>query len=131
VTRHRDLPNIAFDLNYHFPIKFLSFSQRKFLGFRNRYEFDKKRVVFSSKRDFVVVGYDYEKKVYELLRSFVNPEEEIRFISFIEDHVPSFLLVITYNNRDLLTNFKILKLKKNGKYDHEDMKIEESKSFVA
>jgi hypothetical protein len=39
------------------------------MGFRNRYEFDKKRLVFSSKKDFVVVGYDYEKKAYELLRS--------------------------------------------------------------
>ena len=125
------MPNVAFDLNYHFPIKYLSFSQRKFLGFRNRYEFDKKRVVFSSKRDFVVLGYDYDKKVYELLRSYVNADEEIRFLSFIEDHVPSFILQITFNKKESTTNFKILKLKRNDKYDHEIMKIEESKNFVA
>ena len=83
--RHRDIQNIAFDLSYSFPAKFLSFSQRRFLGFRNRFEFDKKRLILASNRDFVVLGYDYERRPYELLRSFVSYEEEIRFISFIED----------------------------------------------
>jgi WD40 repeat protein len=78
----------------------MSFSQRRFLGFRNRYEFDKKRIIFASKRDFVVVGYDYEKRVYELLRSFVNYDEEIRFISFLEDNVPSYLFLICWNKKE-------------------------------
>lgn len=109
----------------------MSFSQRKFIGFRNRCEFDKKRVVIASKRDFVVVGYDYEKRVYELLRSFVNYDEEIRFISFLEDHIPSFLFLIIYNKKEKCTHFKIYKLKKNAKYDHPQAKIEETKSLVA
>ncbi len=49
-------------------MRHMSFSQRRFLGFRNRFEFDKKRVVFGAKKEFVVIGYDYEKRVYELLR---------------------------------------------------------------
>ena len=99
-NKSKDLPNIAFELNYQFPIHYMGFSQRKFIGFRNRSEFDKKRIVIASKRDFVVVGYDYEKRVYELLRSFVNYDEEIRFISFLEDHIPSFLFLIIYNKKE-------------------------------
>lgn len=78
----------------------MSFSQRKFLGFRNRYEFDKKRIVMASKKSFVVVGYDYEKKVYELLRSNVSNDEEIRYIGFLEDHIPSYLFLIIYNTKE-------------------------------
>lgn len=57
-------------------------------------------MVLSSKRDFVVIGYDHEKRVYELLKSFVSFDEEIRFLSFLEDHTPSFLFIITYNKKD-------------------------------
>ena len=91
----------------------MSFSQRKFLGFRNRFEFDKKRVIISSKREFVVIGYDYEKRVYELLRSFVSFDEEIKYISFLEDHIPSFIFLITYNKREEKSYIKIYKIKKN------------------
>jgi len=100
------------------------------MGFRNRYEFDKKRVVFGSNREYVVVGYDYEKRVYELFRSFVSFDEEIRFISFLEDHVPSFLFIITWNKREQKTFIRILKLKKNEKFD-DNLKIEETKREVA
>ena len=86
------------------------------MGFRNRYEFYKKRIVYASKRDFVVIGYDHDKKVYELLRDFVTFEEEIKFISFLEDHMPAFLFIITLNKKENITYFKILKLKKNSKF---------------
>jgi hypothetical protein len=45
----------------------MSFSQRRYLGFRNRYEFDKKRIVLSSRKEFAVVGFDHDKKVFELI----------------------------------------------------------------
>ena len=59
-------------------------------GFRNKFEFDKRRLVVGSKREFAIVGYDNEGKVYELYRSVVSFEEEIRHISFLEDNIPSF-----------------------------------------
>ena len=114
----QELPNLVFEFQYSFPISFLSFSQRRFVGFRNKTEFDKKRVLFSSKQEFVIIGYDYEKRVYELLRSSVSLEEEIKFISFLEDHNPSFVFVITYNSREIKSYIKILKLKKNKKHDN-------------
>jgi hypothetical protein len=76
-----------------------------------------------------VIGYNYEKRVYELMRSFVSFDEEIRFISFLEDHMPSFIFVITYNKRDEKSYIKIYKLKKNKKFDN-TFKIEEKKSYV-
>ena len=80
-------------MNYNFQIKFLSFSQRRFLGFRNRYEFDKKRIVFGSDSEYSVIGYDHEKRVYELLHQ--SSDEPIKFVSFLEDNTPSFLFLIT------------------------------------
>jgi len=87
-------------------------------------------VAFSSKREFVVVGYDFEKRVYELLRAFVSFDEEIKFLSFLEDHIPSFLFLITWNKREMRSYIKILKLKKNKKFDN-NLRIEETKKEVA
>lgn len=111
-----EVPTVEFEMQYSFPVKFMSFSQRKVQGFRNKYEFDKKRVILASNKEFAVVGYDHEKRVYELYRSVVNFEEEIRFISFLEDNIPSFIFMITYNTRENKTYFRILKLKKNKNF---------------
>ena len=46
-----------------------------------------------------MLGYDFEKKLYELHRTRLNFESEIRFISFIEDYNSSFLFLIVYNNQ--------------------------------
>jgi len=108
---------VAFGIDYNFPISFLSFSQRRFLGFREQFEFDKKRVVASSRKEFAVLGYDAEEKVYELLRSFVPPGESIRYIGFLEDQLPNFLLLITYGDQG--SQFKIMKLKKNPNFQEE------------
>ena len=40
--------HLAFELNLDFSIEFISFAQRKFLGFRNRFEFEKRRILTSS-----------------------------------------------------------------------------------
>ena len=70
-------------------------------------------MIVASSNKFIVIGYDYEKKVYELMRSPVPSEtnvgvstsspdgdEEIRFISFLDDHIPSFIFMICYNKRE-------------------------------
>ena len=82
-----------------------------------------------SKREFAIVGYDNEGKVYELYRSVVSFEEEIRHISFLEDNIPSFLFLITYNTREQKTYFKILKLVKNKKA-LQDFHVEETKASI-
>ena len=51
-------PKVEFQLSQPFEIKFLSYSQRKFMGFRNRFEFDKKRLLMASDKEFCVSGYD-------------------------------------------------------------------------
>lgn len=111
-------------------MRYMSYSQRRFLGFRNRFEFDKKRLIFGSKKEFSVIGYDYEKRVYELLRQSVSFDEEICFLSFLEDHIPTFLFVILYSKREGRSSIKILKMKKNKKFD-DNLRIEETKKEVA
>jgi hypothetical protein len=41
-----------------YKVKFLSYSQRRFVGFRNRFEFDKKRILIASRNELTIVGYD-------------------------------------------------------------------------
>jgi len=80
--------HLAFELKHDLDsLMCLSFAQRRFIGFRNRYEFEKKRLVVANKHEFSVVGYDHRKHVYELLRQGVGDKanEEIRFVDFLED----------------------------------------------
>ena len=52
--------------------QFLSFSQRKFIGFRGRYEFDQKRVIIASGNEIVVLGMTpTSNKPFEILSSKV------------------------------------------------------------
>eukprot|EP00347_Sterkiella_histriomuscorum_P017818 403347867 len=116
---HRgEQPNTEFEINQTFPIKYLSFSQRKYLGFRNKFEFDKKRLILGSTTEYSVFGYDHEKRVYELYayQTKESDHEEIRHISFLEDHIPTFIFKITYKKDEGKSYFKILKLRKNKKY---------------
>ena len=82
---------MAFELKHDFDrIDFFSFAQRRIVGFRNRYEFEKKRLVVGNKHEYSVVSYDHRKHVFELLRKKVaDPEnQEIKYIDFLEDSQP-------------------------------------------
>lgn len=41
-----------------FPIDFMSFSQRRYHGFRNHVEFDKKRILLAGSNEFSIHGYE-------------------------------------------------------------------------
>ena len=116
-TLESDGPFLVFHHNIGFLISRLSFSQRRFLGFRNRYEFDKKRLLLSSDKEFSVIGYDRHERVFELTRSFVGVDEEIMYSRFLDDHIPSFIFLILWNKKEQCTILKILKLKRNVHFD--------------
>lgn len=101
------------------------------MGYRNRAEFDKKRLIISSKKDFVIYGYDYEKKAYKLLGESVGKQEEIIYTGFIEDKNPSFFLQITYDSGKRQTSLKILKIKKNLNFNSVQCRFEETKDIMA
>lgn len=43
--------HLGFELKLQFEeVSYLGFSQRRFIGFRNRYEFEKKRLIVASKK---------------------------------------------------------------------------------
>jgi hypothetical protein len=56
--KDKDVPIFTFEYELHFPIHFLSFSQRRFQGFQKKFEFDRKRVVVASDQEYAVIGYD-------------------------------------------------------------------------
>ena len=88
-----------FNLEVEHEVSKMSFSQRRYNGFRGQVEFDKKRIVVSSKQEFSIFGYEnFMSDVnYELLHVSVAPHEEIQFIDFIEDIVPKYLFMIINN----------------------------------
>ena len=77
----------------------MSASQRRYHGFRNHVEFDKKRILLSSTNQFSIHGYEnYMSDVsYELLHHQLSSDEEIKYIDFIEDIVPKYLFMIVNN----------------------------------
>lgn len=70
------------------PVKFLSFSQRKFRGFRGQYEFDRKRLLIASETGFCILSYDIDEKPLVLIDTSVSDNEVIKYIGFIDDEKP-------------------------------------------
>jgi len=99
----------AFKIDSGFPINHLSFSQRRYQGFRNRTEFDKKRIVLSSKQAYAVHAYDnYMSDTTTILLEEEFPTgHEIMFIDFLEDTVPKYLFLIVNNTMTKTSNLFI------------------------
>ena len=74
-----------------------------------------------------MVGYDHRKSVYELLRYTVeDPEsEEIRFIDFLEDSQPSYILMIVYNSLTKKASLSIMQIRKESQVRDESHEIYE------
>ena len=59
---------ILFEALLDHPTQYMSFSQRKFIGFRQRYEFDQKRILLASQRRITLLGYHPQsEKPFEIL----------------------------------------------------------------
>lgn len=74
----------------------LNFSQRRYEGFRGKVEFDKKRLVMSSKNKYSVYSYENYMcdKAYLLLEEELAEHDEIVYLNFLEDIVPKFIILI-------------------------------------
>ena len=48
---------ILFEALLDHSTEYMSFSQRKFIGFRSRFEFDQKRILLASKKRITLLGY--------------------------------------------------------------------------
>lgn len=109
--------HLAFELRHDLSsIEFLGFAQRRFIGFRNRFEFEKKRFIVANRHYYSVIGYDHRKHVFELLRGEVadKTNEEIRFIDFLEDSQPQYLLILTACKATKKTSLQIMHIKKDS-----------------
>ena len=58
-------------------VKFMSFAQRRFIGFRKGAEFDRKRLLMASEKYFKIFGFDINEKPTELLFAAVPENEKI------------------------------------------------------
>ena len=85
--------------------------------------------MIASPKEYAVVGYDLQRVVYELHRSSVGFDEEIRFVSFLDDNLPSFIFMIIFSAMEQKTIFKILKLSKNKEYEL-DFHVQDSKTKI-
>jgi len=93
---------------------FMSFSQRRFIGFRKRFEFDKRRILICDGVNIAVLGYDHINECpFELICERVvdnEDNEKIVFASFIEDISPENILIVIENKSEQATYFKIAKI---------------------
>ena len=68
--------HLAFELKHDLnKISYFGFAQRRFIGFRNRYEFEKKRLFVANQHGYSIVGYDHRMHVFELMRHEVDDPE--------------------------------------------------------
>lgn len=85
------------------------------MGFRGKQEFDKKRLLVANKETFSVVGYDHRKHVFELIRQGIEDKEnnEIRFVSFLDDSQPYYILLLVANKETGKTSLQIMEIKRD------------------
>jgi len=93
-------------------IKSLSFSQQKMLGFRQKLEFESRRLLVGSKNEYSMLGYS-GKSVYPLLSHAV--EGDLVACEFLEDCAPTHVIAIT--KLDSSFYLSIDQVQRSGKLD--------------
>eukprot|EP00347_Sterkiella_histriomuscorum_P010860 403374647 len=143
--------SVAFKVQCPFDISHISFSQRRYLGYRSRFEFDKKRILIASKQNksqddqgqektgnlnelvLSIVALNQVEQPFEIFRGGLSQihnnsqndikqtdssqltqesDKEIILTTFMEDHISSFILIVSTQKSKNTTEFKILKLSK-------------------
>ena len=71
--------------------------------------------MISNRHEYSVVGYDHRKHVFELLRQQVTDSDnhEIKFIDFMEDSQPQYLLLLISDRQTQKTMMQIKQIKKD------------------
>ena len=80
----------------------MGFSQRRLIGYRNKYEFDQKRILLSSLSEVKIVGYSNNHETIQEVAVFKLDEgldQEIKFCQFADEFQPDLVLMITYSPR--------------------------------
>ncbi|CDW85419.1 UNKNOWN [Stylonychia lemnae] len=106
---------IVFKVKTDVDIQHLGFSQRRKIGFRNKYEFDKKRILVADSQRVKVIGFDQQSQMpYDIAEyEIYKIDEQIQYATFFDDFNPKLILIVTYNRQKDRTYFKALKLAKN------------------
>lgn len=84
------------------------------MGFRNQYEFDRKRLLIASDTAFCIIGYDIDEKPQELINTSVSDNETIQHIGFIDDEKPQFVLLVTKHMIKPKIIVRMLKIRKEN-----------------
>jgi hypothetical protein len=87
------------------------------VGFRNQFEFDRKRVLVGTESKFCIYSYDIDEQPQELINTSVSKNELIQFIGFIDDERPQFVLLITKHKLKEKSFVRLLKIKKETDID--------------
>ena len=84
------------------PIMFLKFGQRRFKGFRESYQFDKKRILVVTKRSYSVFEFEPVKRALynKLVEEQFDENYEIVYADFLEDLNPKYVLLVINNIRE-------------------------------
>eukprot|EP00347_Sterkiella_histriomuscorum_P022530 403338142 len=101
---------IAFRVKNEINVKTLSFSQKRKIGFRNKYEFEKKRVLIADDRKLQIFQYDKQSQHPHIKAQFDvgSDDKKIVFASFFEDSDPKLILIVLYNQDKNQTTFLML-----------------------
>ena len=109
-------------------IKHLNFSQRRYEGFRGKVEFDKKRIIVSSKNKYSVHSYENYMcdKAFVMLEEELPDHETLVYINFIEDIVPKFLIMIINDTKAMKSRIVLQQIIKTKEYFKEEANHAES-----
>jgi hypothetical protein len=130
-SRKRGVDFIVFMATLDLTPKFLSFSQKRYVGFRKQFEFKNRRILVANETQIKIIGYSVNEGdlPFEIINYSV-PEGKITYASFLEDINPNKLLIVTYDpalNRSII---HLIKLSKKANLLSYTFQEEEEKSAL-
>lgn len=70
--------------------------------------------MIASEQAFCIIGYDIDEKPQELINTSVSDREIIKYIGFIDDEKPQYVLLITKHKLKSKVIVRMLKIKKEN-----------------
>ena len=90
----------------------MGFSQRKEIGYRNKTEFDQKRIMIASDTKVSLLGYTKDSNNHFEIATYKLrcKDSLITFATFVDDFNPMLIFLVTYSRKKNKSSFKLVQL---------------------
>ena len=105
----------------------MKFSQRRFRGFRESLQFDKKRILVAGKNSYSVHEFDSVKRELstKLVEERLNAGFELVYADFLEDMVPKYVMLVINDTKARKSYLPVKTIMKSEIYQESIRKLQD------